>query len=70
MVKKGEVARAVVAAHGQGVGRKDGSYIRSDRNAWCLIKVDDNPVGTRFGRLPASRETGSSRRSSLAPEVI
>src|SRR5229473_643964 len=54
-VKKGEVARAVVVRTVKEVRRKDGSYIRFDRNAVVLIKPDENPVGTRiFG--PVARE--------------
>ena len=71
-VKKGEVARAVVVRTVKEVGRKDGSYIRFDRNAVVLIKVDDNPVGTRiFGPVAREvRESGFVKISSLAPEVI
>src|SRR5207244_2613239 len=54
-VKKGEVARAVVVRTVKEVRRKDGSYIRFDRNAVVLLKPDENPVGTRiFG--PVARE--------------
>jgi len=54
-VKKGEVARAVVVRTVKEVRRRDGSYIRFDRNAVVLIKPDENPVGTRiFG--PVARE--------------
>jgi large subunit ribosomal protein L14 len=68
-VKKGEVARAVVVRTVKEVGRKDGSYIRFDKNA---LKADDNPVGTRiFG--PVARELRDKQFTkiiSLAPEVI
>jgi len=71
-VKKGEVARAVVVRTVKEVGRKDGSYIRFDRNAVVLLKTDDNPVGTRiFG--PVARELRDRQFTkiiSLAPEVI
>ena len=71
-VKKGEVARAVVVRTVKEVGRKDGSYIRFDRNAVVLVKTDDNPVGTRiFG--PVARELRDRQFTkiiSLAPEVI
>ena len=36
-VKKGEVARAVVVRTVKEVGRKDGSYIRFDKNAVVLL---------------------------------
>ena len=71
-VKKGEVSRAVVVRTVKEVGRRDGSYIRFDRNAAVLLKADDNPVGTRiFG--PVARELRDrqfTRIISLAPEVI
>ena len=71
-VKKSEVARAVVVRTVKEVGRKDGSYIRFDRNAVVLLKADDNPVGTRiFG--PVARELRDKQFTkiiSLAPEVI
>ena len=71
-VKKGEVARGVVVRTVKEVGRKDGSYIRFDRNAVVLLSDDDNPVGTRiFG--PVARELRDKQFTkiiSLAPEVI
>ena len=52
--------------------RKDGSYIRFDRNAVVLIKPDENPVGTRiFGPVARElRERQFTKIISLAPEVI
>ena len=71
-VKKGEVARGVVVRTVKEVGRKDGSYIRFDRNAVVLLRDDDNPVGTRiFG--PVARELRGKKFMkiiSLAPEVV
>ena len=54
------------------VRRKDGSYIRFDRNAVVLIKADENPVGTRiFGPVARElRERQYTKIISLAPEVI
>lgn len=71
-VKKGEVARAVVVRTVKEVRRKDGSYIRFDRNAVVLIKADENPVGTRiFGPVARElRERQFTKIISLAPEVI
>ena len=52
--------------------RKDGSYIRFDRNAAVLINDQREPIGTRvFG--PVARELRERRFmkiSSLAPEVL
>src|SRR5436309_147536 len=71
-VKKGEVARAVVVRTVKEVRRKDGSYIRFDRNAVVLLKPDENPVGTRiFGPVARElRERQFAKIISLAPEVI
>ena len=71
-VKKGEVARAVVVRTVKGVRRRDGSYIRFDRNAAVLLNPQNNPIGTRvFG--PVARELRDKQFTkiiSLAPEVI
>jgi len=71
-VKKGEVARAVVVRTTKEVRRRDGSYIKFDRNAAVLLNPQNNPVGTRiFG--PVARELRDRQFMkivSLAPEVI
>ena len=71
-VKKSDVARAVVVRTAKETRRKDGSYIRFDRNAVVLIKADENPVGTRiFGPVARElRERQFTKIISLAPEVI
>ena len=72
MVKKGEVARAVVVRVKKEVRRRDGSYIRFDDNAAVIIGEGKNPRGTRiFG--PVARELRDKefmRIVSLAPEVL
>ncbi|RMF13238.1 MAG: 50S ribosomal protein L14 [Candidatus Dadabacteria bacterium] len=71
-VKKGTVHRAVVVRTRKEVGRKDGSYIRFDRNSAVLINKNNEPLGTRiFG--PIARELRGRRFMkiiSLAPEVL
>jgi large subunit ribosomal protein L14 len=71
-VKKGQVVKAVVVRTRKEVRRKDGTYIRFDRNAAVLISPEGEPIGTRvFG--PVSRELRERRFMkiiSLAPEVI
>src|SRR3989304_1344941 len=71
-VKKGEGAKAVVVRTVKEVRRRDGSYIRFDRNAAVLINPQNNPIGTRiFG--PVARELRDKQFMkiiSLAPEVI
>jgi large subunit ribosomal protein L14 len=71
-VKKGKVVKAVIVRCAKETRRRDGSYIRFDRNAAVLIKDDGEPVGTRvFG--PVARELRDKKFRkivSLAPEVI
>jgi large subunit ribosomal protein L14 len=71
-VKKGSVVKAVIVRTRKEVRRKDGTYIRFDRNAAVLINAENEPVGTRvFG--PVARELRERRFMkiiSLAPEVI
>lgn len=72
IVKKGEVAKAVVVRTKHPIARKDGSYVRFDRNAVVLIDPQKNPRGTRvFG--PVARELRDRefmKIISLAPEVV
>ena len=72
VVKKGDVAKAVVVRTVKEIRRPDGSYIRFDENAAVIIKEDKNPRGTRiFG--PVARELRDKKFTkilSLAPEVL
>jgi len=71
-VKKGEVVKAVVVRTTKSRRRPDGSYIKFDENAAVLLKVDNEPRGTRiFG--PVGRELRDKKFMkiiSLAPEVL
>jgi large subunit ribosomal protein L14 len=71
-VKKGTVVKAVIVRTSKEQRRKDGSYIRFDRNAAVLVNDQSEPVGTRvFG--PVARELRDRRFMkivSLAPEVL
>ncbi len=71
-VKKGKVVKAVIVRVAKEQRRRDGSYIRFDRNAAVLINDAGEPVGTRvFG--PVARELRDRKFMkivSLAPEVI
>jgi len=71
-VKKGDVVRAVVVRIAREKRRKDGSYIRFDDNAVCLINENGEPKGTRvFGPVARElREKNFLKIISLAPEVI
>lgn len=72
VVKKGEVARAVIVRTKQPIRRPDGSILRFDRNAIVFIDVQLNPKGTRvFGPVARElREKNFIKIISLAPEVI
>jgi large subunit ribosomal protein L14 len=71
-VKKGKVVKAVIVRCRKEHRRRDGSYIRFDRNAAVLINDQGEPIGTRvFG--PVARELRERRFMkiiSLAPEVL
>lgn len=72
IVKKGEVARAVVVRTKKALRRPDGSILRFDRNAIVFIDVQYNPRGTRvFGPVARElRDKNFTKIISLAPEVI
>ena len=71
-VRKGKVVKAVIVRCRKEQRRRDGSYIRFDRNAAVLINDNNEPIGTRvFG--PVARELRERRFMkiiSLAPEVL
>jgi len=71
-VKKGDVVRAVVVRTAKEVTRRDGSYIRFDKNSAVVVNAAGEPIGTRiFG--PVARELRAKRYMkivSLAPEVL
>ena len=71
-LKKGTVSKAVIVRTTKEIRRNDGSYIRFDDNAVCLIDANGEPRGTRvFG--PVARELRAKnflKIVSLAPEVI
>jgi large subunit ribosomal protein L14 len=71
-VKKGDVFRAVVVRTKKEIGRKDGSFIKFDKNSAVLLNNNLEPLGTRiFG--PVARELRQKQFMkivSLAPEVL
>ncbi len=71
-VKKGQVVRAVVVRTRKEQRRKDGSYVRFDRNAAVLVNEEGEPIGTRvFGPVARElRERKFVKIVSLAPEVL
>lgn len=72
IIKKGQVATAVVVRTKAPIIREDGSILRFDRNAIVFIDEQLNPCGTRvFG--PVARELRNKQFTkiiSLAPEVL
>ncbi|NOZ22140.1 MAG: 50S ribosomal protein L14 [Planctomycetes bacterium] len=71
-VKKGEMVRGVIVRTKQNVRRRDGSYVKFDRNAMVIIDTDMNPRGTRiFGAVARElREKNFMKIISLATEVV
>ncbi len=72
MVKKGDVAKAVIVRTKKEIRRSDGSYIRFDENAAVLVDERREPRGTRiFGPVARElREKQFMKIISLAPEVL
>jgi len=72
MVKKGEVAKAIVVRTRFPIQRADGTSLRFDGNAIVLIDDQSNPRGSRiFGPVARElREKGLMKIVSLAPEVV
>ena len=71
-VKKGEVCKAVVVRTSYPVKRSDGSRIKFDSNACCIINNNLEPIGTRvFGQVCRElRSKNFMKIISLAPEVL
>ena len=71
-VKKGQVVKAVIVRTRKEHRRRDGSYIRFDRNAAVLVNDQKEPVGTRvFGPVARElRERKFMKIISLAQEVL
>ncbi len=71
-VKTGDVVKGVIIRTRQPFRRKDGSYVRFDGNALCLVDNEGNPRGTRiFGAVARElREKNFMKIVSLAQEVV
>ena len=71
-IKKGDVVKAVIVRTVKECHRPDGSFVKFDDNAACVITDEGEPRGTRiFG--PVARELrakGFTKIISLAPEVL
>lgn len=71
-IKKGDVVRAVIVRSVKEYARTDGSLVRFDDNAACIIDEKGEPKGTRiFGPIARElREKNYLKIISLAPEVV
>lgn len=71
-VKTHEVARAVVVRQKKNFRRKDGSYIRFDENACCILGEGNVLKGNRIsGPVPRElREKGFEKIITLAKDVV
>lgn len=71
-IKKGQIVKAVIVRTKDVIKRVDGSCIRFDENAACIVDKDKNPIGTRiFGPIARElRDRDFAKIVSLAPEVL
>ena len=71
-MKTGAIVKGIVVRTKYPVRRRDGSYVRFDRNAVVLIDDEGNPRGTRiFGAVARElREQNYMKIVSLATEVV
>ena len=71
-IKKGNIVKAVIVRTAKNTKRKDGSFIKFDKNACVIIDNQNNPAGTRiFGPVGRElREKQFMKIISLAPEVL
>ena len=71
-IKKGDVVKAVVVRTVKECHRPDGSFVKFDDNAACIITDEGEPKGTRiFGPVARElREKNYLKIISLAPEVV
>lgn len=71
-LKQGDIVRCVVVRTKHPTPRKDGSYVRFDRNAAVVIDKENNPRGTRiFGAVARElRDKNFMKIVSLASEVV
>ncbi|MBI4386926.1 MAG: 50S ribosomal protein L14 [Elusimicrobia bacterium] len=71
-IRKGDVVKAVVVRMRHPHRRQDGSYVRFDDNAACVVDANLEPRGTRvFGPVARElRDRNFLKILSLAPEVV
>ena len=71
-VKLHNIVKAVVVRQKKTFRRKDGSYIKFDENACCILAENKNPKGNRiFGPIPRElKEKGFDKIATLAQEIV
>ncbi len=71
-VKTHQIVKAVIVRQAQPYRRKDGSYIKFDDNACCILTEGKNPKGGRIiGPVPRElREKGFEKIITLAKDVV
>lgn len=71
-IKSGDIVKAVIVRTKDAVRRRDGSYVRFDRNAVVILDKEGNPRGTRIFGAVARELRGKNYMKiiSLAPEVV
>jgi len=71
-VKKHDVVKAVVVRQRQSFRRKDGSYIKFDDNACCILGEKNLPKGNRIlGPIPRElKDKGFEKIVTLARDVV
>jgi len=71
-VKTHQVVKAVIVRQRQPYRRKDGSYIKFDDNACCILDEKRKPKGNRIlGPIPRElKEKGFEKIVTLAKDVV
>ena len=71
-VKTHHKVKAVIVRQKKAFRRKDGSYIKFDENACCILADRKNPKGNRiFGPIPRElKEKGFNKIATLAEEIV
>lgn len=71
-VKKHDIVKAVIVRQRQNFRRKDGSYIKFDDNACCILVDKKNPKGNRIlGPIPRElKDKGFEKIVTLARDVV
>ena len=73
LVKKHDVVRAVIIRQKKSLRRLDGSYIRFDDNACCILegKTKDPKGGRIMGPIAREvKEKGFEKLAALAEEIV